>query len=64
MVADLCPSICCTTFTFAPDAIASDAAVWRKRVWMQALEAQRRGRLGQDRALEPPAPAARRPSPR
>ena len=33
MVADLCPSICCTTFTFAPDAIASDAAVW-----MQALD--------------------------
>jgi len=29
MVADLCPSICYTTFTFAPDAIASDAAVWR-----------------------------------
>ena len=29
MVADLCPSICCTTFTLAPDAMASDAAVWR-----------------------------------
>jgi hypothetical protein len=27
IVADLWPSICCTTFTFAPDAIASEAAV-------------------------------------
>lgn len=28
-MADLCPSICCTTLTSAPEAIASDAAVWR-----------------------------------
>ena len=39
MVADLCPSICCTTFTFAPDVIASDAAVWRSACGWQALEA-------------------------
>ena len=29
MVADLCPSICWTTLTSAPAAIASEAAVWR-----------------------------------
>jgi hypothetical protein len=29
IAASACPNICCTTFTSAPAAIASDAAVWR-----------------------------------
>ena len=40
MVAVLWPSIGCTTFTFAPEAMARVAAVWRSRWGWEAVQAR------------------------